>query len=352
MSANLDIELLRTFHAILRFGRFLAAASHLNRSPSAVSTHVRRLEELAGGPAVRARQPVGAADPAGAAVPAPDRRAAGGPRPRARRVAQTGRAAAGALRHFRGIRRQAARPPPATPRRGTAGAGLEVLTDASGRLAGRLRRGQLDLALLVQAQDETPYDGHSREIGGTQPVWVAGHGLRIDPQRPLPLALHGQGCPYRQALLEALGATGRRWRTVVSSPGATALEAAIEGGLAIGVIDRARSRPDDARAGAGGGLRRTARPPHSPGLRPGRAAAGAGRLGELIARGSGSEPLRRRALDPQAVAVCQFPAAFTHCAAMLSRSRHSRSNAWCRRRPRCARPAVAGWRYRGRGCAG
>lgn len=49
MSANLDIELLRTFHAILRFGRFLAAASHLNRSPSAVSTHVRRLEELAGG---------------------------------------------------------------------------------------------------------------------------------------------------------------------------------------------------------------------------------------------------------------------------------------------------------------
>ncbi|WP_049310211.1 LysR substrate-binding domain-containing protein, partial [Pseudomonas aeruginosa] len=82
---------------------------------------------------------------------------------------------------------------------------LEVLTDASGRLAGRLRRGQLDLALLVQAQDAPPYDGHSREIGGTQPVWVAGHGLRIDPQRPLPLALHGQGCPYRQALLEALG---------------------------------------------------------------------------------------------------------------------------------------------------
>ena len=74
-------------------------------------------------------------------------------------------------------------------------------------------------------------------------MWVAGHGLRIDPQRPLPLALHGQGCPYRQALLEALGATGRRWRTVVSSPGAAALEAAIEGGLAIGVIDRARVGP-------------------------------------------------------------------------------------------------------------
>ncbi len=42
MSANLDIELLRTFHAILRYGRFLAAASHLNRSPWGVSTPVGR----------------------------------------------------------------------------------------------------------------------------------------------------------------------------------------------------------------------------------------------------------------------------------------------------------------------
>ena len=160
---------------------------------------------------------------------------------------------------------------------------LEVLTDASGRLAGRLRRGQLDLALLVQAQDETPYDGHSREIGGTQPVWVAGHGLRIDPQRPLPLALHGQGCPYRQALLEALGATGRRWRTVVSSPGAAALEAAIEGGLAIGVIDRARVGPTMRVLGPAEGFAEL--PAHrirlafAPGERP----PALERLGELIA---------------------------------------------------------------------
>ena len=275
MSANLDIELLRTFHAILRFGRFLAAASHLNRSPSAVSTHVRRLEELAGGRLFeRDNQSVRLT--AGAAVPAPDCRAAGDPRPRARRVAQTGRAAAGALRHFRGIRRQAARPPPATPRRGTAGAGAGGAHRRRQRQAGRTPAARPAGPRPAGASARRPpYDGHSREIGGTQPVWVAGHGLRIDPQRPLPLALHGQGCPYRQALLEALGATGRRWRTVVSSPGAAALEAAIEGGLAIGVIDRARVGRRCACWGRRR-LRRTARPPHSPGLRPGRAAAGAG----------------------------------------------------------------------------
>lgn len=229
MSANLDIELLRTFHAILRFGRFLAAASHLNRSPSAVSTHVRRLEELAGGRLFERDNQSVRLTPLGQRfqrqtaelLETHDRVLAG-----LRRREEPLRVRFGISEEYAGkllgrlLPRLGAELPALE---------LEVLTDASGRLAGRLRRGQLDLALLVQAQDETPYDGHSREIGGTQPVWVAGHGLRIDPQRPLPLALHGQGCPYRQALLEALGATGRRWRTVVSSPGAAALEAAIEG---------------------------------------------------------------------------------------------------------------------------
>jgi len=49
MAEVLDIDLLRTFQAIVRFGQFLAAASFLNKSPSAVSLHVRRLEALAGG---------------------------------------------------------------------------------------------------------------------------------------------------------------------------------------------------------------------------------------------------------------------------------------------------------------
>lgn len=283
MSTNLDIELLRTFHAILRFGRFLAAASHLNRSPSAVSTHVRRLEELAGGRLFERDNQSVRLTPLGQRfqrqtaelLETHDRVLAG-----LRRREEPLRVRFGISEEYAGkllgrlLPRLGAELPALE---------LEVLTDASGRLAGRLRRGQLDLALLVQAQDDPPYDGHSREIGGTQPVWVAGHGLRIDPQRPLPLALHGQGCPYRQALLEALGATGRRWRTVVSSPGAAALEAAIEGGLAIGVIDRARVGPTMRVLGPAEGFAEL--PAHrirlafAPGERP----PALERLGELIA---------------------------------------------------------------------
>src|SRR4051812_44964498 len=49
MSTVLDIELLRTFHAVARLGRFRAAAHLVNKSPAAVSVHIQRLEALAGG---------------------------------------------------------------------------------------------------------------------------------------------------------------------------------------------------------------------------------------------------------------------------------------------------------------
>ncbi|MGC2039181.1 LysR family transcriptional regulator, partial [Paraburkholderia caledonica] len=49
MSTVLDIDLLRTFHAVARLGRFRAAAELVNRSPAAVSVQIQRLEAIAGG---------------------------------------------------------------------------------------------------------------------------------------------------------------------------------------------------------------------------------------------------------------------------------------------------------------
>lgn len=49
MPAPLDIDVLRTFHTIVRLGQFRAASLQLNRSPSAVSSQIRRLEEQTGG---------------------------------------------------------------------------------------------------------------------------------------------------------------------------------------------------------------------------------------------------------------------------------------------------------------
>ena len=243
MSANLDIEAAAYLpcHPALR--PLSRRGSHLNRSPSAVSTHVRRLEELAGGRLFERDNQSVRLTPLGQRfqrqtaelLETHDRVLAG-----LRRREEPLRVRFGISEEYAGkllgrlLPRLGAELPALE---------LEVLTDASGRLAGRLRRGQLDLALLVQAQDDprttgTPARSAAPSRCGS-PATACGSIRNARCRWPCTARV----VPYRQALLEALGATGRRWRTVVSSPGAAALEAAIEGGLAIGVIDRARVGP-------------------------------------------------------------------------------------------------------------
>lgn len=47
MATTLDIDLLRTFHAVVRIGKFSAAAEQLHKSPAAVSVQIQRLEAVA-----------------------------------------------------------------------------------------------------------------------------------------------------------------------------------------------------------------------------------------------------------------------------------------------------------------
>jgi DNA-binding transcriptional LysR family regulator len=117
---------------------------------------------------------------------------------------------------------------------------LEVETAASGHLNQQLQRGQLDLAVLVSPVSSSATDLPLRTFGTTEPVWVAALGYQLVADKPVPLALHGQGCPYRSVAVDALTHQGRAWRTVVMTAGVSALETTICAGMAIGIIDRAR----------------------------------------------------------------------------------------------------------------
>jgi len=245
MSPTLDIELLRTFHAIIRFGQFLAASTFLNRSPSAVSLHIRRLEDIAGGRLLERDNQTVTLTPLGRRfalqtaelLQVHDRLIDSFSTP-----ATIGRVRLGISEEYVGALLQSTLPlltmhyPHIE---------LEVETASSGRLCSRLTRGQLDLALVVEPLDSNmPEDQHALKFGTTQPVWAAAHGFQVDSTRPVPLALHGKGCPYRSAAIDALTRQQRRWRTVVMSAGATALETTIGAGLAIGILDRARLGTD------------------------------------------------------------------------------------------------------------
>ena len=48
MNKQLNIDLLRTFHAVARFRRFNEAANHVHRSASTVTTQIHKLEQLVG----------------------------------------------------------------------------------------------------------------------------------------------------------------------------------------------------------------------------------------------------------------------------------------------------------------
>jgi len=244
MAETLDIELLRTFHAIVRFGQFLAASSFLNKSPSAVSLHVRRLEALAGGRLLERDNQTVTLTPLGRRFALQsaellllhDRMLSSFTTPVA-----SGRVRLGISEEYAGEVLGCTLP------HLTADfpyIELEVETGASGRLNTRLQRGQLDMALVVEPIDVAADDTRwVKSFGITQPVWVAAHNMRPDPTRPVPLALHGKGCPYRSVAVDALSRSGRRWRPVIMSAGVTALEVAIEAGLAIGIVDRAQVRP-------------------------------------------------------------------------------------------------------------
>ncbi|HBL7018121.1 TPA: LysR family transcriptional regulator [Serratia marcescens] len=236
MRPTLDIDLLRTFHAIVRLGQFRAAAAFVNRSPAAVSVHIRRLEQVAGGRLLERDNQSVALTPLGNKLLASTlgllsahddilRELRGAPLSGHIKLGLPDEYASHVIRH---ILPRFADSFPAVE--------LEVSTAASQALAEQVGRNRLHLALVVQPSGkpcQTP-------LAVTAPVWAGGRSLALQANRPLPLALHAAACPYREAMIDALTRAGRRWRVVVSSPSASVVAAAIEAGLAVTLLDRAR----------------------------------------------------------------------------------------------------------------
>ncbi|WP_278439189.1 LysR family transcriptional regulator [Pseudomonas oryzihabitans] len=241
MPAPLDIDVLRTFHTIVRLGQFRAASLQLNRSPSAVSSQIRRLEEQTGGRLFERDNQAVTLTPLGRRVlletadllQTHDRILAGLTGEPVVGEVRLGVAEDYAARLLKAVlpRLQGEHP----------GIVLEVLTGNSSQLRRWLGQGLLDLALLVGPPRTDRVDG--QRFGHTQPVWVAGPGLQLSADASVPLALHGEGCSYRELGIDLLIRQGRRWHAVVTSAASSALEAAVELGQAVAITDRARMTP-------------------------------------------------------------------------------------------------------------
>jgi DNA-binding transcriptional LysR family regulator len=238
MAAVLDIELIRTFHAVARIGKFSAAAEHLHKSPAAVSVHVQRLETVAGGRLLnRDNQSVSLTALGKRLLVSTTELLSAHDRVLAdlhgNRLA--GRVSLGVPDEYA---KHVIRDILPTFVAAWPNVVLELKTAPSYALQDLVQRGKLQAAVVTRPKERP--DAPGQVLVPTAPVWVGPINMMLASSQPLPLAVHAAQCPYRQAMLESLRHSGRKVRIVLESPSNQAVKACVEAGLAISLIDRAR----------------------------------------------------------------------------------------------------------------
>ena len=236
MTAILDIELVRTFHAVARIGKFSAAAEQLHKSPAAVSVHIQRLEAVAGGRLLNRDNQAVSLTPLGKRLllsttellSTHDRVLAD-----LQGTHLAGRITLGvpdeyAVHVIRDILPVFAAAWPNVV--------LELKSAPSYALREQVARGKLQAAVIAQPKGQLSAD--TQFLVSTKPVWVGPASAALASADPLPLAIHAAQCPYREAMLASLKDNGRKTRVVLESPSNQAIKACVEAGLAISLIDR------------------------------------------------------------------------------------------------------------------
>ncbi|MCD5992251.1 LysR family transcriptional regulator [Pseudomonas sp. CDFA 602] len=238
MPAILDIDLLRTFHAVVRIGKFSAAAEQLHKSPAAVSVHIQRLEAVAGGRLLNR-------DNQSISLTVLGKRLLVSTAELLRTHDQAladlhgthlaGRITLGVPDEYAGhvIRDILPTFTAAWPN-----VVLELKTGPSVELKELVQRGKLQTAVVAQPKGEL--GPNTQLLTSTTPVWVGPTSAAMGLNDPLPLAVHALQCPYREAMIESLKASGRHSRIVLESASNQAVKACVEAGLAVSLIDRGK----------------------------------------------------------------------------------------------------------------
>jgi DNA-binding transcriptional LysR family regulator len=239
MIPNLDIDLLKTFLAIVDTGSFTRAAEEVHKTQSAVSMQMKRLEELLGRPLFArdgrasrftldgerliefARRMVAINDEAVSAFTKPE---------------LTGTLRFGtpddyADRFLPEILARFSRTHPLVT--------VDVECQQSTILSERTKRGELDLAMVTFSCAVTSDEPVRQE----RLVWVSSLKHSVHLLEVLPLAVSDVGCEWRNLVLAALEGQNRKYRVAYSSTNSNAVNAAVLAGLAVGAVPELCVRP-------------------------------------------------------------------------------------------------------------
>ncbi len=228
---TLDPDLLRAFVAVADHRSFTRAAAALNRTQSAVSMQIKRLEDrLQAELFRRSKSNV-------------DLSAAGeGLLGYARRILTLNEEAVGRLRDhaIEGVVRLGVMDDYGTlvvpPLLASFVAGyprihIEMETGLTSSMPGRLGDAY-DLVIAMHPEGR----GDGEFLRREQAVWAASPQQALEISEPLSLALYPQGGLFRKWAMEALDAAGRPWRLAFVSHSLAAVEAISAQGLAVTVV--------------------------------------------------------------------------------------------------------------------
>jgi DNA-binding transcriptional LysR family regulator len=227
----LDPDLLKAFVAVADRRSFTRAAAALNRTQSAVSMQIKRLEDRLGVELFhRTKVTV-------------DLSAAGeGLLGYARRILILNDEAVGHLREHKvaGIVRLGVMDDYGTfvvpPLLSSFVAGyplihIEMETGLTASMASRLGD-SFDLVIAMHPEGQ----GGGEFLRREQAVWAAGASHPVEELDPLPIALYPRGCLFRKWAIEALDGARRPWRLAFVSHSLAAVEAIAAQGLAVTVV--------------------------------------------------------------------------------------------------------------------
>ncbi len=233
-----DSSLLRTFLEIADCGNLTLAASRLNRSQSAISVQLRKLES-------ELKVSLFERDAKGMVLSVNGERLL----PLARRVlaelgqvhalfqpALKGKIRVGIPDDFEEnvLERTLADFARSNP-------GVDVVA-SSGCTVGfpeAVQRGALDIAVY-----SGPGDIEGEVFLTQKPVWVASGTLCLDRSEPVPLAIMDRGCWWQELPTKALEQQGRPYSIAFECSGLTSQKAAIRAGFAVGILYENSVEPD------------------------------------------------------------------------------------------------------------
>lgn len=227
----LDPDLLKTFVALSEQRSFTRAATQLNRTQSAVSMQLKRLEARLGTPLFLRTTAQVALTPSGEALLGYARRllalndeAVG----RIRRHQHAGEVRLGIMDDYGSV---VVPPLLADFGRRYPRIRVQMETGLTARMTGRLGK-DFDLVIAMHPKGE----GNGELLRREQAVWAASADHAVEALDPLPVALYPSGCLFRAWAMAALDKAHRPWRLAFVSHSAAAVEAVVAQGLAVTVF--------------------------------------------------------------------------------------------------------------------